>query len=115
MKYVTIKEQIEHGLNSIDKNRTIEISLKDLMLMFKTMEEFNRFFHQSSHYQDSVQIHDYMDSEKGGAYEMIHKLYYDVLWNYLPEDIQKQIENGGEPFESPIKPFYFNEKSDSKK
>ncbi|VAW10754.1 hypothetical protein MNBD_BACTEROID03-736, partial [hydrothermal vent metagenome] len=41
-----INEQIKFGLNSIDPEKTIEIKLKDFMLIYKTFEEFNRFFHQ---------------------------------------------------------------------
>jgi len=39
-----INEQIDFGLDSIDAEATIEIKLKDFMLIYKTFEEFNRFF-----------------------------------------------------------------------
>lgn len=39
-----INEQIEIGLDSIDPEQTIEIRLKDFMMIYKTFQEFNRLF-----------------------------------------------------------------------
>ncbi len=36
-KYTTVEEQIEYGLDSIDPNEKIEMSLKDLMYLHQTI------------------------------------------------------------------------------
>ena len=111
MKSKEINERIEYGLESIDPDEIIELKLKDFMLIYKTFEEFNSFFHQPKHFENSKEVQEYMGDINSGGYSIINKLYYDVLWDYLPEDIQLKIENGGEPFDSPTKPYYFDTKT----
>ena len=114
MKSKQINEIIEFGLDSIDPNEKVEVSLADLMLMYKTMEEFNRFFHNSDHYENIEDIHQFMGSVKGGGYSMIHKLYYATLPKYIPERIYDQLGEEGDPFEYPANPYYFNKNEEKK-
>lgn len=111
MKSKEINERIEYGIDTIDSDETIEIKLKDFMLIYKTFEEFNSFFHQPKHYEKPIEIQEFLGDINSGAYSIINQMYYDVLWNYLPEEIKLKIENGGDPFESPNKPYYFNTKT----
>ncbi|MEZ4936906.1 MAG: hypothetical protein R2799_04865 [Crocinitomicaceae bacterium] len=110
MKSKQINEIIEFGLDSIDPNEKVEVSLVDLMLMYKTMEEFNRFFHNSDHYETIEDVHRFIGSVKGGGYSMIHKLYYTTLSKYIPKRIYDQLGEEGDPFEYPATPYYFNKK-----
>lgn len=87
----SIEQKIKREIDSINENEKVEINLKDLLYLFKVMEEFNNFFHQESNYQNSFEVQDYM---KSGAYNVIRELYYDTLWSCLPKDIQTKIENG---------------------
>lgn len=107
-----INEIVEFGLDKIDPNRTIEIKLKDFMFIYKIFEEFNRFFHQSQHFQTINDVELYVGSKEFGAYSLIHQMYYTVLYRYLPDNIIKSIEEGY-TFESPIEPYYFNNKSNA--
>ena len=107
-----INEQIDYGLDSIDSEAKIEIKLKDFMLIYKTFEEFNRFFHNNRHYETIDDIETYLGNKDFGAYSIIRKLYYDTLGKYIPEDIKSKLEQDNNPFENPDSPFYFKEKND---
>ena len=71
-KYTTIEKLVVYGLETINPNETVEIKLKDLILIFKFFEEYNRFFHLRMHYPNVEDVHKFM--EKGG-YLLIHKIY----------------------------------------
>jgi len=88
-KYTTIEEQIEYGLETINSNETVEIKLKDLILIFETFEEFNRFFHQPRHYPTLEDVNEFLGDVDSGAYHMISKIYYDILSNYVPKAIME--------------------------
>lgn len=103
-----INEQIEFGLDSIDSKETIEIKLKDFMLIYKTFEEFNRFFHQPMHYPTIEDIEIYLGDRDYGAYSIIHKIYYEVLSQYLPKEIEDKFGEENDPFQNPEYPYYYN-------
>ena len=42
--HTDIESQVEHGLEKIDPNRKIEVSLKDFLYLHNTIAEFVRFF-----------------------------------------------------------------------
>ncbi|MHA7863566.1 hypothetical protein [Flagellimonas marinaquae] len=102
-----INEQIEFGLNSIDPEATIEIKLRDFMFIYKTMEEFNRFFHQRMHYTTIKDIEIFLGDRDAGAYSIIHKLYYDTLHNYMPKEISEKFGKENNPLENPRLPYYY--------
>ncbi len=105
-----INEQIEFGLDTIDPNRTVEIKLKDLMLIYKTFEELNRFFHQPMHYPTMEEINTFLGSKDVGAFSIISKIYYRVLNKYIPKNIMEKVE---EDFFSPENsPYYYRVKND---
>ncbi len=105
-----INEQIEFGLDTIDPNRTVEIKLKDLMLIYKTFEELNRFFHQPMHYPTMEEINTFLGSKDVGAFSIISKIYYRVLNKYIPKNIMEKVE---EDFFSPENsPYYYKVKND---
>jgi len=105
-----INEQIEFGLDSIDTEKTIEIKLKDFMLIYKTFEEFNRFFHQPMHYQTIEDIEIYLGNKDSGAYSAISKIYYKVLDQYLPKEIEDKFGEENDPLKNPQYPYYYNVK-----
>ncbi|MDP8169975.1 hypothetical protein QJU96_01560 [Pasteurella skyensis] len=105
-----INEQIEFGLDTIDPNRTVEIKLKDLMLIYKTFEELNRFFHQPMHYPTMEDINTFLGNKDVGAFSIIGKIYYRVLNKYIPKNIMEKVE---EDFFSPENsPYYYKVKND---
>ncbi|RZJ51768.1 MAG: hypothetical protein EOO44_13905 [Flavobacterium sp.] len=103
-----INQQIEFGLDSLNEERTIEIKLKDFMLMYKTFEEFNRFFHQPAHYPTIEDLDNFLGNRDFGAYSIIHKMYYEVLNQYIPKDIQESLDADDSVFDHPDYPFYYN-------
>ncbi|MFK7972527.1 MAG: hypothetical protein AB8F95_19305 [Bacteroidia bacterium] len=110
-----INEQIEYGLDTIDPNRTVTVKLKDLLLMYKTFEEFNRFFHNPSHYPTLEDVNTYLGNKDAGAYAFIHKIYYHILSDYIPKDIEEKLHEEKPPFDNPKQPYYFVPNNDGKK
>lgn len=64
--------------------RKIEIDLKDILRIYKLLEEINDFFHQPMNFKD-------VDKFAQENYKEISAIYYDVIWNWLPEDIKEDI------------------------
>ena len=63
--------------------------------MFLFLEDLNAFFHQPMHYEELGQVEQYIDE----MYPNLHRMFYDVIWNWLPPDVQKEIEDRPSPFE----------------
>jgi hypothetical protein len=105
-KYTTVEEQIEYGLDSIEPDRTVEMSLRDLMYVFETIGELKRFFHQPLHYQSLADVEKFLGTVDHGAYAAIHKCYYHILRKVLPKDIEDAFGEG-ERFEHPDSPYYY--------
>jgi len=100
-----INEQIKFGLDAIDSEKTIEIKLKDFMLIYKTFEEFNRFFHQPMHYPTIEDIEIYLGNKNSGAFSIIGEIYYKVLPEYLPKEINDKLGEANDPFDTPKYPY----------
>ncbi len=64
--------------------RKIEISLEDAQRVYRLMEDMNDFFHQPAKYNETEKF-----AKKN--YGEIKTLYYDVIWNWLPQDIKDDI------------------------
>lgn len=107
-----INEQIEFGLDSIDPEQKIEIRLKDFMMIYKTFEEFNRFFHQPLHYPSIEDIEIYLGNKDSGAYSVISKIYYQILPQYLPKEIEEKFGEKNDPFDISKYPYYYKQKND---
>ena len=73
-------------------NRTVEVSLDEVLRVFRTLEELQQFFHQPLHYPDIREVREFLGDVNGGAYRDIHDLYYGVVWNWLPADVRRKIE-----------------------
>ena len=71
----------------------IEISKDDLMFMYHTFEKLNDFFHQPMNFETKEQLESFLGNKDAGAYHDISKCYYEILWDYLPENIKNEIIN----------------------
>ena len=109
-----INEQIEFGLDSINPEATIAIKLKDFMMIYKTFEEFNRFFHQNLHYPTLEDIEIYLGNKDAGAYSIISQIYYKLLPKYIPKEIEEKFGEVDDPFDIAKYPYYYKVKSDEK-
>ncbi|MEY4484999.1 MAG: hypothetical protein RL693_2451 [Verrucomicrobiota bacterium] len=112
-RYTTVEQQIEFGLDSIDEDETVKISLRDLMYVFQTMGEINRFFHQKMHYTELSDVEKFLGTKKSGAYAAIHHCYYKILRNSLPEHIESAFGEG-ERFNHPDPPYYYKPKAETR-
>ena len=67
----------------------ITLTEDQLLELFSFMEEANDIFHQQMKYQDSKLVEAFVSKH----YKTIHKYYYDVLWEKLPDQIKNEILN----------------------
>ena len=104
--YTDVESQVGYGLEKIDPNRKIEVSLKDFLYLQNTIEEFVRFFHQPMHFRTLEDVEKFLGNKDKGVFRLLcevrRKFYYrDVL----PEDIQQMIDNS--ELDNPNYPYYY--------
>ncbi len=106
--YTDIEAQVEYGLENIDPNRKIEVSLKDFLYLHKTIDEFVRFFHQPMHYETLEDVEKFLGNKDKGAFHLLCEILYKKFYyqDVLPEDIKEMIENS--KFQNPDYPYYYN-------
>lgn len=101
----SIKEIVEYGLESIELNKIIQVNLRDLIYIYKSVEELIRFFHQDSHYQTLEDVKNYIGDKDNGAFSILSHIYYDIFTKMLPNDVKEIVED--DDFSHPEKPFYY--------
>ena len=95
-----------YGLDDINPNETVEVNLKDLLYVFATLQEYQRFFHQPLHYQSIKDIEKFLGSTNDRAgFKLLHTSIHKKLHSMLPEYINHKYEEGH--FDSPTLPFYY--------
>ena len=106
-KYTDIESQVEYGLEKIDPNRTIEVSLKDFLYMHNTIAELIRFFHQPMHYETLEDVEKFLGNKNKGAFHLLSEIHYEKFQyrDIFPEDIKEMIDNS--EFENPDFPYYY--------
>ena len=106
-KNSTIEAQIEYGLNEIaDKDRPVELPLKDMLYLHQTIGELIRFFHQQKHFPDIQSVEKFMGDAKEGAFSAVNRCYYEILADCWPDDVVEGFDNGD--FDNPEPPAYFD-------
>jgi len=113
-KYTSVDEQVVFGLARIDESRTVEVSLRDLVFVYKTIGELHRFFHQPLHYSSMVQVERFLGNRDRGAFHLIAECYYRKLRDVFPADITAALdEDDLYPSDPPdyFDPAYGNEKT----
>lgn len=109
-KYTTNQEEIvSYNLDKIDEGETVEVNLKDLVYVYRTLQEYIRFFHQPLHYQSMDDIHKFLGTvnEKAG-FTILNTSVYEKLYDMMPEHINEMFNEGD--FDCPKIPFYYDEK-----
>jgi hypothetical protein len=61
------------------------LDLDEVKRVFDLMEEMNRFFHDPTNYS-------HVEEFAQKFYPEIRYIYYDILWDWLPEEIQREYE-----------------------
>lgn len=103
-KYTGVTEQIEYGLDSVDPDRRMEVNLRDLLYVHKTLAEIVAFFHQPDHLKTLEDVERFMGDWTSGALHNVKESYYHKLQEMLPEDIEEAFQEG--LFDNPIPPYY---------
>jgi len=103
-----LEEIVTYGFESIDAEETVNVNLKDLMYVFATLQEYQRFFHQPLHYQSLDDVNDFLGSNNdNAAFKILMTSIHEKFNGMLPEHINEKYENG--IFDSDKLPFYFKE------
>jgi len=104
--YTSVEEQVEYGLEAVAADRTVEVPLRDLLYVYKTLGELISFFHQPLHYPDLAAVEEFLGDRKRGAYHLFSECYYRRLRDVWPEDIAAALEEGG--FSHPRSPYFYH-------
>lgn len=99
-----------HGIDEhIQADKTVEVNLRDLILVRATLVELVQFFHNRSHYPKLEDIHEYMGSvDTNGAFKLLHLANYEIMDRMLPSEIRDLYGEGA--FDAPVMPYYFEDK-----
>lgn len=77
----------QRGTNAYVKQPSIHLEWDQ-----KQMEKLNWFFHQEMHYLNR----DIAEKTARECYPEIRDFTYDILWNDLPKEVQRQLMNEDE-------------------
>jgi len=108
--YTSVEEQVEYGLNTIDPDRKIEVSLKDLMFAYQTIGLLINFFHQPLHFPSLESVEKFLGDDNQGAYHLLSEVYYKRLYGIWPEDIRRGFDESR--FDNPNPPYYYKPASE---
>jgi hypothetical protein len=108
-QHSTVKERVEYGLDTIPADRTVSVSLRDLLFIHQALGEFVQFFHQPSHFPDLAAVYRFLGSAATpDAFDVLREAYYRRLGAMIPADISEAFDDGIR-FEHPVSPDYFTE------
>ncbi|MCY7297446.1 hypothetical protein [Alteromonas sp. a30] len=103
-----LEEIATYGFDAIDPDEKVEVNLKDLMYVFSTLQEYQRFFHQPLHYQTMEDIERFLGSVNDqAAFKLLHTSIHEKMRKMLPKHVEEKYGEGD--FDSPKLPFYYDE------
>jgi hypothetical protein len=88
-----IRNYIEYGLDSIDKNSKTEILVQDLVLIHKTIQELISFFHQKKHYLKIEDVEKFIGNKESGMFSILCDINYKRLEHNLDESIKDILDS----------------------
>ena len=94
-EYTDVESQVEYGLEKIDPNRKIEVSLKDFLYLHNVVSELIRFFHQPLHYQTLEDVESGIDVD---FFLNIHNLTNSKYWSSITFPLPERYFEGGVTF-----------------
>jgi hypothetical protein len=68
----------------------IDVSIDEVRRVFDLLEKVNSLFHQPMKYENSELVKAFAETN----YKEINDLYYNVVWEWLPEAVKTEIEDG---------------------
>ena len=72
------------------ESRTMTVKLKEVEELFFFLQGLHRIYHSNERSSDPRLVQSFWSE---GGYSKLNKLYYEVVWNWLPEDVRNEIEN----------------------
>lgn len=91
MKAKSVKE-IEKLLSPISDTETIEVNLKQLLLVYRAIEDWRGFFHNPMHYPTVEDVSKYLGNKRSGMYAVMDHIYMKTFEQLLPGDIEDRLE-----------------------
>lgn len=73
-------------ISNMIKNE-VSIDVTEIVRVFRLLEEMNDLFHQPAKYGDPAVVKEFANEH----YPEIKDLYYEVVWNWLPANLQNKI------------------------
>ncbi len=64
----------------------ITVDVEEAKRVFLLLDAFHDFLHQPMNYPNTAEF-------ANKNYEELKHLYYDVVWNWLPSEMQKNLED----------------------
>jgi len=105
-----LEEIVTFGFDAIDSDEKVEVNLKDLMYVFSTLQEYQRFFHQRSHYDSVDDVQRFLGTSNGLAgYKLLHTSIHEKMRKMIPSHVGEKYDEGD--FDSPRLPFYYDKNS----
>ncbi len=108
--YTNVEAQVEYGLESIDPDQRIEVSLKDSMYTYQAIGLLINFFHQPLHFPTLESVKEFLGDRNQGAYHLLWELYYKRLYDFWPEDIRQAFDESR--LDNPNPPYYYKPESE---
>ena len=71
-------------------SRDTRVSVSEIRRLYDLLAEVQDLFHQPLYYEDPGRVQRFADE----YYGEIHDLYYNVVWEWLPEEERRKIEEG---------------------
>src|ERR1044072_3928466 len=77
-------------------NESIQVPLQQVKEVFLFLEELNSFLHDPQKYRNAEALVQFVEH---GMYRKLHETYYHTVWNWLPKQTQREMEDRPSPFE----------------
>jgi len=65
----------------------IQVDLADVKRVFRLLENIHELMHEPLRYSDSSQV----EAFAAAHYAEIKELYYETVWNWLPQEVKQEI------------------------
>lgn len=103
-----LEEIVTYGFDAIDPDEKVEVNLKDLMYVYSTLQEYQRFFHQQLHYQSMKDIDRFLGSiDDQAGFKLLVTCISEKMRDMFPKHIDEKYDDS--VFDCPKLPFYYDE------
>jgi len=69
---------------------SVQVNVNDVRRVYELLDKLRNLFHQPLYYRDPNVVERFADEN----YSEIMDLYYKTVWEWLPEDVRRSIEEG---------------------